>query len=75
MATVGIHNGFELVDYIHAGKYPAIRIQYRINANESNVIGLIRYGEGSKYNRKLAIKKAREIATTEEFEHQRSLFI
>lgn len=69
-------NGLELVEYIHAATWPAIRIQYRINSEETNVIGWVTYGPKTKsrLTRKEAIEKACEKATVEEYEHQKSIF-
>lgn len=68
-------NGFELYDYFHAGKWPAIKFQYRITQSSANVIGWFSYGNNSKTKRSRyeAIKLATQAAQKEDYQHQVSI--
>ncbi|MEO0728454.1 MAG: hypothetical protein AAFZ63_28160 [Bacteroidota bacterium] len=63
-------NGFEIVDYIHGNGKPAIRFQFRINENETNVIGWYCYGPTTRMSRQEAIELIEEDAIAEDYQYQ-----
>ena len=66
-------NGFELVDYTHGNGKPAIRFQYRIDVERTNVIGWHCYGNSTNKTRAEALTMIEEAAMSENYELQKQI--
>lgn len=66
-------NGFEVVDYTHGNGKSAIRFQYRIDCESTNVIGWYCYGNSTNKTREEALNLIEADAMAEDYEYQKQI--